>query len=481
MVITDTQLAIAEIAKKSGMSLEEIIRAEVDDWLGSEERNAIIQGALYYRGKTEILKKLVRLANRSNVKRVHSFAKELTDQKIGYLLSQNPEIVAENAQYQEQMNGIIDMRFFQVLRNTAKDAVVSGKAFWHIYIDADGEFAIKKYRPWELLPLWADDEHTKLSGGIRVFERIEYVARRKEKVRCVDYISETEIRHYTYPYTSDSLRFESSEPHFLKKGRGTGYEAWQWGRTPLICVKYNDEEQSLVEQIRSLIDDYDRQASKNSDILADLALIIYVLKGYGGQDLGEFVHDLVEHMAMNIDPGTDAGVDTIQISPDTEAVEALLTRTRQEIYKFGRGVDVQDEDLGNASGVAIKLRYNDLDLDCNMLEAELQSSIEQLEYFIKEYLFVTGKGDYRNEDAQVTFRRNVIVNEKEIVEICAASKGVISDQTIMEHHPWRAEDEEERLAKQEKEALQRMEEYQNAFSPKGNDDGNPGEPGQAQG
>jgi SPP1 family phage portal protein len=480
MVITDTQLAIEKITKNSGMNLDEIIKVEVDNWLGSEERLAIIQGALYYRGKTKILKKQVHLANRSNVKLVHAFAKELTDQKIGYLLSQNPEIVTENAQYQEQLDGIADMRFFQTLRNTAKDAVVSGKAFWHVYIDSDGEFAIKKYRPWELLPLWADDEHTKLSGGIRVFERTEYVSRRKKKVRCIDYISETEIRHYTYPYTSGSLRFESSEPHFRKKGRG-GYEAWQWGRAPLICVKYNDEEQGIVEQIGSLIDDYDGQASKNSDILADLALIIYVLKGYGGQDLGEFLHDLVEHMAMKIDPGTGAGVDTIQIRPDTQAVEALLTRTRQEIYKFGRGVDVQDEDLGNASGVAIKLRYNDLDLDGNILESELQSSIEQLEYFIKEYLFVTGKGDYRKEDAQVTFRRNVIVNEKELVEICAASKGVISDQTIMEHHPWRAEDEEERLAKQENEALQRMEEYQNAFSPKGNDDGNPGEAGQAQG
>jgi hypothetical protein len=66
--------------------------------------------------------------------------------------------------------------------------------------------------------------------------------------------------------------------------------------------------------------------------------------------------------------------------------------------------------------------------------------------------------------------------------MCVQSKGIISDQTIMEHHPWAAEDEDERLEAQEKRALEKAEEYQNAFAAKEdpddeknkNDEGNEG-------
>jgi SPP1 family phage portal protein len=168
-------------------------------------------------------------------------------------------------------------------------------------------------------------------------------------------------------------------------------------------------------------------------------------------------------------PESGAGVDTLTTNPNTSAIEEFLTRTRQNLYEFGRGIDTQNEDLGNASGQAIKFRYGDLDMDCNIIESEFQSSFEQVEWYIKQYLKFTNKGDFMGEDAQITFHRDVIVNEQEIVNILVSSKGagILSDQTIIERHPYAAEDEVERIEAEREKKLQEMAEYQDAFAAAG--------------
>jgi SPP1 family phage portal protein len=488
MIITDTELAIAEITKNSGMTLEEIIKAEVDLWVGgaTDESGApetggaaarlrMIEGDAYYRGKDDILRtKTQRIKKRSNVKRVHPYIRKLTDQKVGYLFSNQFEVTTQNSKYQDLLDGIVTQQFQRLVMNTGKDAIKCGIAWWQPYFAQDGTLAFKKLRPWEVKPLWADDEHENLNGFIRVWDREEYVSRQRERVRYVTYADDREFRHYRYKY--GQLTPLGTEPHFKIDGK-----SWAWNRVPLICWKNNDEEQGMVELIKSLVDDYDLQASKHSDLLADLSQVIYALRGYGGQSLDGFVQSMQKYMAVKLDADQGAGIDQLTTDPDASAVEQLLQRTRQNLYEFGRGVDTQNEDLGNASGQAIRFRYGDLDMDCSILEQEFQWAFEQVEWFIKSYLKFSGQGDYTKEDAQVVFHRDVIINEKEIVDICVASKGIISDQTIREHHPWRAEDEDERIEKQDEESLERAKDYQNAFAAKKDDGSNDGEDDKAKG
>ncbi|MDR1292266.1 MAG: phage portal protein [Clostridiales Family XIII bacterium] len=473
MIITDTQLTVANIKNNSGMTTDEIIKSETDLWLSSRARENQLLGEAYYRVNgegVEILKKEQKLPKRSNIKRVHPFVRELTDQKVGYLLANDPEVATDNARYKEALDKVMDKRFMRLLMRTVKDVVKCGMAYWQPYFNSEGGLAFKRLKPWEVKPLWLDDDHEKLGGFIRVWEREEYVSRQKKAVRYVTYGDDKCFRHYRYE--EGGTRFEpiGTEPHFCLVTQKGGKEAkapYKWGRAPLVYWKANAEEQGIVEQLKSLVDDYDRQASKNSDLLADLAQLVWIIKGYGGQNLGSFMDDLLRYMALKVDG--DGGVDTIKMEPDTDAVAELLARTRQDLYQFGRGVDTQNEDLGNASGQAIRFRYGNLDLDSSIIESELQASFEIVEWFIQQALLLTGQGDFTSEDAQIVFHRDTIINEKEIVEICAKSKGVISDKTIMEHHPWAAEDEGERLAEQEADAMKRAEEYQNAFGLKAAD------------
>ncbi len=100
--------------------------------------------------------------------------------------------------------------------------------------------------------------------------------------------------------------------------------------------------------------------------------------------------------------------------------------------------------------------YNDIDTDANSMETEFQASLEQLEWFIKAYLANAGIGSFEESKATFTFNRSMMMNQSEIITNVRNSSGLISDETILAHHPWVTDvDEElERLKKQKEENLE---------------------------
>ena len=43
----------------------------------------------------------------------------------------------------------------------------------------------------------------------------------------------------------------------------------------------------------------------------------------------------------------------------------------------------------------------------------------------------------------MTFNRDIAINESQAITDCAASKGIISDETIVKNHPWTEDTTEE--------------------------------------
>ena len=56
--------------------------------------------------------------------------------------------------------------------------------------------------------------------------------------------------------------------------------------------------------------------------------------------------------------------------------------------------------------------------------------------FIKTYLKDIGKGDYFNEEVNVIFNKDQLINESEVIENCKASFDILFDKTVIEQHPW---------------------------------------------
>lgn len=437
---------VAKIKKlvQDSMTFEEYIALQVEEWLVNPERETMIQGEKYYLNETAILEKTQEFDWKSNQQLSHAFARKLVDQKIGYLLAKQPTISTENKTYNDILQEFFDRGMTRKIKNVGKEAINKGIAYLYPFIDEEGDLKFKKFKSEQIIPFWADSEHMEVMAFLRVYTEYAYINRQKQEQIKVEYYHPGGIKYYLFEngeLIADVPAGIEQNYHFTIDD-----SPHVWDKVPLIHFKYNEEEQPLLALIKSLIDNYNLQASTNADLLADIPKFIYKLINYNGEDLGEFIGNLNKYKAVSLDEKGD--VDKLQADIQTEAIEKEIDRNRNAIYEFGRGVDTRDVNLRDASGVALKFRYSDLDMDCNVLETEMLSSLEHLLWFVSHYLNMTGQGDFTDETVNIILNRDMIIAETEVIENAEKSAGILDDKTIRENHPWYTDEVEERLEEQ---------------------------------
>ncbi|MFD2613553.1 phage portal protein [Paenibacillus gansuensis] len=455
--------SILQAGAASAMTTEQIIEQEIKDWLTSSQRSQMLAGERYYKGDTDILQrvrtvvgeggKLEPAKNLADNRLVHQFIRKLTDQKVGYLLSKPIAIQTDNAKYQELLGDLFDKNTLRLLKNIGKEAINKGKAWVQVYYNPSGQLAFKKIPSEEIIPLWVDSAHTELQAVIRTYDVTGYEGTTKKNLTKVEYWDTQGVKKYELvdgKLTPD-MDQESSQSHFSAIVDGVE-QAYNWERVPFICFKYNDEELPLIQFLKSLVDDYDKRKSDNSNNLEDLPNSIFVIKGYDGTEAGELRKNLSTYRLIKVDGEGNSGVDTISLEIDTEAYKTHMEMNRKDIYEFGRGVDTSAKEFSsNASGVALRSLYNDLDMDANTLETEFQASLEQLCWFIDMHLINSGQGDYTKEPVEFLFNRDILINETDTITNVKNSVGILSQETILANHPWVQDAKEELKRVQEEE------------------------------
>ena len=205
-----------------------------------------------------------------------------------------------------------------------------------------------------------------------------------------------------------------------------------------------------------IFDDYDTNTSDTSNNLQDVPNSIKVVRNYDGTDKGEFMQNLAIYRTAFV--SDDGDLSALNTPLDTSAIDSHLNRLKRDLYEAGNGVDTQDDNLGNASGVALRFRYSGLDMDVDNMSNEFSASMEELVWFIKVDLAAKGLGDYMDTDFNIVFNTDMIVNETETIQNAKASVGIISDETIIANHPWviDAQAEVEKMQKQKEQALQEL-------------------------
>ena len=444
--LTDEYIRIIEAGAKSAMSMEQIIKSDVDIWHRSDERYWMLIGQRYYVGDNDILQRkrtaigengeLVEVTNLVNNKLAHAFVRKLVDQKVGYLFGKPLSIQTENKEYQDLLNDILDKSFLRLLKNLGKEAINKGKAWLHVYYDEDSELKFKNIPSEEIIPLWRDAAHTELDAVIRVYEVEVYEGTTRKIITKVEFWDTGGVQRYVLDSGGLIPDVEAGDvgSHFtvVQDGQEQGFN---WERVPFICFKYNDEELPLIKIIKSLVDDYDAKTSDSANNLEDLPNSIYILKNYDGQDLGEFRRNMSTYRAVKV--MGDGGVDTLSLSINTEATEKHLDRLRKDIYEFGRGVDTQSEKFGNSpSGIALKFLYADLDMDANIIETEFQASLDQLLWFIDQHIANTTGQDFSDEPVEFIFNRDILIVETDTINNVKNSVGILSEETLVAQHPW---------------------------------------------
>lgn len=457
--------------KMSAMTIEQIINLEISEWQQSEKRKWMLIGDRYYRNKTDILERQRTaigasgakepVGNLANNRLANAFTRKLVDQKVGYLLGKPLSVQTDNDQYLEQLNTFFDKSMMRRLKSLGKEAVNKGVAWLHVYYDENGALSFKKMRSEEIIPFWRDEAHTVLDAVVRVYEVEVFEGTTRKTVTKIEWWDMQGVRRYTYSGAGLVPDVETGEfgSHFTVVTGGKEVPL-NWQRVPFIAFKYNEEEQPLIELIKSLVDDYDRNKSDNSNNLEDLPNSIYVVRNYDGTSASEFRKNISTYRVAFV--SDDGGIDTVGINIDTEAYKTHMEQTRKDIYEFGRGVDTQADNFGgDKSGVALRFLYADLDMDASLMETEFQASLEQLRWFIDTHLYNTTGQDYSNEQVDFIFNRDMIVNESQVIEDIKNSAGILSDETLIANHPYVTDVQAElgRIAREKEEKLQEYNPY----------------------
>ncbi|MFQ9772230.1 MAG: phage portal protein [Oscillospiraceae bacterium] len=229
---------------------------------------------------------------------------------------------------------------------------------------------------------------------------------------------------------------------------------------------------TLQDAINTMISDF------MNGMQEDPRNTILVLKNYDGQDLGEFRYNLATFGAVKV--REEGGVETLSIQVNSENYKGILELLKKSLISNARGYDAKDDRMGNnPNQMNIQSMYSDIDLDANGMETEFQAGFDDLLFFINSHLHNTGAGDFEDE-VNIVFNRDILINETEAITNCSNSSGIISQETIVEQHPWvkDAKTELERLKKEKEEAVQ---DYMGAFpnqnpqDPNNPDDGKGGE------
>jgi SPP1 family phage portal protein len=447
------------------LTREGLIKIFIDEFNTSKERELMMEGERYYKAENNILKrKMLRYEDgrwvndetKVNNRLAHGFMRNLVDDKINYLLLKPLSMDCKDEAYLEAVKKTLGKRFQKRLAQLGYEASNKGIAWLHPYINSEGEFKTMRIPSEQCIPIWTDNDQEELEAFIRYYSLEVYEGKDRRIVTKIEYHTADGVEYYEM--TGDGEVILDAEKYLEVEGEGTllphftvNGEPGAWGKVPFIPFKNNDYELPDLQFVKTLVDDYDRTRSDISNLLEEVKSVIYALRGYGGENLGEFMRDLAHYRAIKLDADEHAGIDLLQADINIEAAEKHWEALKKDIFDFGQGVDENKDKIGNSpSGIALRFLYAGLDLKCNTLEEWFKWGFKQLLYFVNKYHEIV-KLPVSDKEIRIVFNRDIAVNESQAITDCQNSKGVISNRTIVANHPW-VEDVKEELKQIERES-----------------------------
>lgn len=421
----------------------------------SSKKNWMVIGDKYYKVENDILnRRLTRIVKgteveetyKANNKLAHSKYKNMVDEKVAYLLSRDYSLACDDKSYVEKVKDVLGKHFQYQLSGLGYEASNKGIGWLQVYINEEGKLKTMIIPSEQCIPVWRDNSHTELESMIRVYKTILWVSDKEKEITNVEVWTTEGVSYYRLDNNLLIADYDKNNDingpiaHY-KKG-----DMWYaWGKVPFIAFKNNRIELPDIKFVKSLIDAYDISRSEAANYVEEVKNLIFILYGYGGEDIHEFMRILNEDRAIPLDNKTDGtGVETLTPTMDITALREHYEQLKRDLIEDGQSVNKDLDKFGSApSGVALKFMYSGLDLKCNALETEFKMAFENLIYFINIYIGESGLGTYKNANLDIIFNRDMKIDESEVIDNCNKSKGIISDDTIIANHPWAKDVEKE--------------------------------------
>lgn len=427
----------------------------------------------YYKSKNDILNMPIKTDEEKNPlhnadnRVAHNFHGLLVDQKASYMFTAPPLFDIGSQAGNGQITEVLGDKWAKTCKKLCVNASNSGIAWLHFWKDKDKQFKYGVVDSKQVIPVWSSDLEETLLAVLRVYNQIDETTGKNYII--YEYWTDTECQ--AFRRLSDTTIDEGLESFIMFSNflvdTSTSEESdilkHDFETVPFIPFSNNDLKTSDLDKIKSLIDTYDKTYSGFANDLEDIQEIIFVLSGYEGESLKDFLGKIKKYKSIKVNGDEGGTVNTLTIDIPVEARDKLLTMTRKAIFEQGQGVDPDPQNFGNASGVALKYLYSLLELKAGLMETEFKLGFGTLIRAICKYLNIECKQIIQ------TWTRTAIQNDLEQSQICQNSIEVISMRSIRKAHPL-VEDiaaEEKQIEKEEQE--EREKDYKGTFKQKGAD------------
>lgn len=434
------------------------IRNEIISDRGSAAKRHARQGVDYYNFRQDILKNRIFFIDdngdlredkyASNVRIPHSFLNELIDQKVQFMLSKPVEVETQDAELKEYLTEYYNEDMQLMLQELVEGGSQKGFEYAYARTTAADKLTFQVADSLRVIPIY--DDNNDVVRILRYYSETIVEKGQTHKLWHAEVYDNEQVWYFTAKddaaYELDKGHAVNPAPHVLAVNDEAviddepQYAARNYGRIPFYRYSNNRDETTDLQPIKALIDDYDLMDAFLSNNLQDFAEAIYVVKGFQGDDLSKLRQNVKAKKTVGV--GENGGLDIQTINIPVEARRTKLELDRENIYKFGFGFDSSQVGDGNVTNVVLKGRYTLLNMKANKAEVRLRAFLAWANDLIIDDINRRYGKAYKASDVSVSFTREMLVNENDIVanEKVAAETRSVEMQTLLAVAP-RLDDE----------------------------------------
>lgn len=199
-----------------------------------------------------------------------------------------------------------------------------------------------------------------------------------------------------------------------------------FGDIPMIEYLENEERQSIFENVKTLINAFNKALSEKANDVEYYADAY--LKVLGAEIDEKTLQTLRDTRIINVS-GDDTLTVEFMTKPSADGTqENLLERLQKLIFEISMVANISDENFGNSSGIALRYKLQSMDNLAKSKERKFQSGMSRRYRLISNY--PTSKiGENEWVNIQYKFARNVPANLAEEADIAQTLSGIVSEET----------------------------------------------------
>lgn len=372
----------------------------------------------YYKAKHDILNRTFDDPSKPNNKLVNDYPGYIVDTIQGYFIGIPAQYSAEkDEKFLADLQDVFDSNN-ETDHNAelAKYMGIYGEAFELLYINENSEIRFVRLKNEETLVVFDSSFQKSVQLALRYYPI--YDTNLKKEITKVELYYADRVDYYTQD--GDSYRLERSVPHYF-------------GKVPVIYYNNNDECMGDFEKVITLIDDYDKRLSDNSNELEYFRNSYLKIKNMSGTTQEDIIK-IKQTGAFMVEGDGDVGF--VEKNINDGYTEHHMERLDNNIHKFSKVPNLSDEQFaGNLSGVAIKYKLWPIEQIASCKERKFRTGLRRRIKLITEIFGIQGK-KYDWKDIKIAFKRNIPSNLLELSQIATNVKGIVSDETLLSILPF---------------------------------------------